>query len=86
VRPAVPKSRLEKDGGRADVVADSGDASSRGEGEGSARVPRKELSSALVRILKGTSSRMVENVRRWLIRLSSCQYQEINLLHKSKLP
>jgi hypothetical protein len=60
---------LEKDGGRADVVAVSGDTFSRGEGEGSARVPRKELRRALVRILRGISSRMVENIKRWLIKL-----------------
>ena len=69
VRPVVPNSRLEKDGGREDVVADSGDTSSRGEGEGSAIVPRKESKRALVRIFSGISSRMVENVKRWLIKL-----------------
>src|ERR1700690_3440913 len=78
-RPAVPKSRLEKDGVMADVVADSGGAFWTEEGEGSARVPRKELSNALVRILRGISSRMVENVRRWLIRLSNMSISRYKL-------
>ena len=37
--------------------------------EGAVKVSRKALRRGLVRILIGISSRMCENVRRWLIRL-----------------
>lgn len=71
MRPVVPKSRLANEGGRAEVVADSGEmfVSLGDRGEGSASVPRNEVRRGLVRILRGISSRIVENVNRWAIRL-----------------
>jgi len=69
VRPVVPRSSVEKDGGRAETMANSGVASDRGDGFDAVKASRNELNRGLVRILRGTSSRMEENERRWLIRL-----------------
>jgi len=53
----------------ADVVASDGSVYERGERWGSVNVPRTELSSGLMRILTGISSKIFENVRRWLTKL-----------------
>ena len=67
---AVPRFNLEYDGGMAaDDVARAGFDCVVVEGVASDNALRNELTSAFVRILSGTSSRMVENVSRWSIRL-----------------
>jgi len=66
----VPRLSVENEGGTAlDDVASDGLLSSRVDGAASLIIPMKELNRALVRIFRGTSSKMEENVRRWLIRL-----------------
>lgn len=68
----VPRLSAENEGTReADDVADDGWASARGREDTSVSVPRNELSRGFVRILSGISSRMDENVSRWLMRLNA---------------
>ena len=65
-----PKLSTENDGGMAAVeLAAAGLTSTVGVAAGTLRVSKNELNRGLVRILRGISSTMEENVSRWSIKL-----------------
>lgn len=76
---AVPRLRLENDGGNAaDEAAAEGWPSATEGVEGSVNVCRNEPISEFVRILTGSSSKIDENVNRWSIKLRSVTNLEMN--------